>query len=60
MCLGAADLLGPILGPSDTGRQLLQLLPIRGGADPFCVGREQHLDAVAELVRDERGVHPSH
>lgn len=60
MYLGPLIGFGPILGQFDSGRQLLQLPPVRGGADPFRVGREQHLDAVAELVCDERGVHPSH
>lgn len=51
---------GPILGQFDSGRQLLQLPPVRGGADPFRVSRKQHLDAVAALVGDERGVHARH
>lgn len=49
-----------MLGQFDSGRQLLQLPPVRGGADPLRVGRGQHLNALAKLVRDERTVHPSH
>ena len=60
MYLGPLVIFGPILGQFDSGRQLLQLPPIRGGADPFRVGRKQHLDAMAKLVRDERRVHPRH
>lgn len=60
MYLGPVVSLGPMLDQFDSGRQLLQLPPVRGGADPFRVGREQHLDAVAKLARDERGVHPRH
>ena len=60
MYLGPLVSSGPILGHFDSGRQLLQLPPVQGGADPFRVGRELHLDAVAELARDERGVHPRH
>lgn len=60
MYLGPLVSSGPILGQFDSGRQLLQLPPVQGGADPFRVGRELHLDAVAELARDERGVHPRH
>lgn len=58
--LGPLVCFGPMLGQFDAGRQLLQLPSVRGGAEPFRVGREQHLNAVAELIHDERGVHPRH
>jgi len=58
--LGPLVCVGPVLGQFDSGRQLLQLPPVRGGADPFRVGRGQHLDAVTERVCDERRVHPNH
>jgi len=58
--LGPLVIFGPILGKFDAGRQLLQLPPVRGGADPFRVGRKQHLDAVAKPICNERRVHPRH
>ena len=44
----------------DSGRQLFELVPIGGRAQPFGIGREQHLHAMPELACDERWVHAGH
>ncbi|MCY1292592.1 hypothetical protein D9M70_418250 [compost metagenome] len=44
----------------DPGRQLFELVPVGGRAQPFGIGREQHLHAMPKLACHERWVHAGH